>query len=59
MSLRSSREGSGTGSSMGEREQMQVQAPVEFQGIRRGKIENDRTLMESEMLDRTFCGKDG
>ena len=44
---------------MGEGEQMQVQARVEFQGIRRGKIENDRRLAELEMLDRTFCGRMG
>ena len=41
---------------MGEREQMQIQARVEFQG-NRGKIENDSTLTELEMFCRIICGR--
>ena len=43
---------------MGEREQMQIQARVEFQG-KRGKIANDSTLTELEMFGRNICGRMG
>ena len=38
---------------------MQIQVRVEFQGIRRGKIENDSTLTELEMFCQIICGRMG